>query len=119
VTLTLSGRIMVTVTKSPCAWCGRAIECTEGPGRPRRFCRRSCRQRDYEARRRAADHGLDEAEIIVTRTRLEDLADHIWVLRCAVEDVERDLVTARTSTDYRDALNWLLKNARPLLGEPG
>ena len=33
-----------------CAWCGGAIENPGNVGRPRRFCRRSHRQRAYEAR---------------------------------------------------------------------
>ena len=38
-----------------------------GAGRPRRYCKTSCRQRDYEARRRAAELGLSEGELVVTR----------------------------------------------------
>lgn len=85
-----------------------------GPGRPREFCRRSCRQRDYESRRRAAEHGLDESELIVARTSLESLRDRLYVLEAAVEDVERDLTTAEGPDDVRRALDWLLDAARPL-----
>jgi hypothetical protein len=48
---------------------------TPGPGRPRRYCRASCRQRDYEARQRAHAHGLDDSEIIVARRELDELHD--------------------------------------------
>ena len=75
-----------------CAWCGRRFAVAPGPGRPRRFCRRSCRQRDYEARHRAQELGLSEAELIVTREELHRLFDQLWVLECAVADVERDLI---------------------------
>jgi hypothetical protein len=85
----------------------------DGPGRPREYCRRSCRQRDYEARRRAAERGLDEGEIIVARSRLAALQDRLWVLACAIEDVDRDLVEATTAEDYERALAWLLESARP------
>ena len=46
-----------------------------GVGRPRRFCKTSCRQRDYEARRRAKELGLGEDELIVARSELEYLRD--------------------------------------------
>jgi hypothetical protein len=101
-----------------CKWCNRPIAAPDGrgPGRPREYCRRSCRQRDYEARRRAAERGLDEGEIIVTRARLAQLQDRLWVLGCAVEDVTRDMDTAETVEDYRRAVEWLLEAARPAVG---
>ena len=107
----------VTVTQLRCRWCQRPIASGEGPGRPKEYCRRSCRQRDYEARRRAAERGLDENEIIITRSRLASLQDRLWVLACAIEDVERDMADAETVDDYQRALAWLLESARPLVGE--
>lgn len=86
-----------------------------GPGRPREFCRRSCRQRDYEARQRAAEVGLSEHELILTRRAMDDLRDRLYVLECAIEDVERDLQGTPTKAEYRDALDWLLDAARPLI----
>jgi hypothetical protein len=86
-------------------------------GRPRQFCRRSCRQRDFEARERAKAHGLDEAELIITRSELEDLRDKLFVLRCAVQDVERDLTASKTLTSYKDAVRWLIESAGPLLSD--
>jgi len=97
-----------------CCWCQRPLARREGPGRPRRYCRQSCRQRDYEARRRAAERGLDEKEIILTRAELEQLRDRLWVLACAVEDVEGDLARAEDPAEVRAALDWLLEAARPL-----
>jgi hypothetical protein len=87
---------------------------TAGAGRPRRYCRRSCRQRDYEARRRARELRLDEDQLIVARAALDSLRDDLYVLACAVEDVDRDLADASTERDVRDALAWLLEAARPL-----
>jgi hypothetical protein len=83
-------------------------------GRPRRFCRPSCRQRAYEARRRAAEVGLSEAELVVARSQLDELHDRLYVLACAVEDVERDLNDSATRAEYREAIDWLLEAARPL-----
>jgi hypothetical protein len=81
-------------------------------GRPREYCRRSCRQRDYEARRLAAERGLNEGEIIVARSKLAALQDQLWVLACAVQDAEGDLARASGPDDVRAALEWLLEAAR-------
>ncbi len=97
-----------------CRWCARPFPVTPGPGRPKEFCRRSCRQRDYEARQRAAEVGLSEHELVLTRHAMDELRDRLYVLEAAIEDVERDLVGNPTKADYRDALEWLLTAARPL-----
>lgn len=99
-----------------CRWCGRGFTPSTGPGRPREFCRRSCRQRDYEARRRTAELGLSESELVVTRRELHELYDLLYVLEAAVEDVERDLAESDRPEDVRAALEWLLDGARPLVG---
>jgi hypothetical protein len=83
-------------------------------GRPRRYCRAVCRQRDFEARQRAAEVGLTETELVITRGELETLHDQLYVLEAAVEDVERDLAGSPTKQDYADAVAWLLQAARPL-----
>jgi hypothetical protein len=99
------------VTILQCGWCGRGFEEARGPGRPRRFCKRSCRQRDYEARRRAAERGLDEDELIITRAELNELRDRLFVLSETVKDVEADL-TDDEADDERRLLNVLLYAAR-------
>jgi hypothetical protein len=85
-----------------------------GPGRPRKYCKRSCRQRDFEARSRASSHGLDEGELIVARSSLERLRDELYVLSCAVEDAETDLLRASSVPDHIDVIRMLLAAARPL-----
>jgi hypothetical protein len=106
----------VTVTEPRrCRWCGRSFEVAAGPGRPREVCRRWGRPRADEARQKAAAHGLDESELIVTRTALESLRDRLYVLEAAVEDVDRDLAAAEGPDDVRRALDWLLDAARPLV----
>lgn len=114
----------VTVTKNRssdpegeerrCGWCGRRYKAAIGPGRPRLYCRRSCRQRDYEARMRAAELGLSEHDLVVTRQELSRLDDLIYVLACAVEDVDRDLSVEHDTEDVQRALRWLMEAARPL-----
>jgi hypothetical protein len=99
-----------------CRWCARPFTAAPGPGRPRQYCRRSCRQRDYEARRQAADLGLGDARLVVARSELDALHDRLYELEAAIEDVERDLAAAGTpdARDYREALDWVLQAARPL-----
>ena len=99
---------------SRCSWCGRPID-QPRTGRPRKYCRAGCRQQDYEARRRSYEAGLSEAELIITRRRLDELQDQLFVLRCAVEDVDRDLPRSRTLKEHREAIDWLLDAARPLV----
>ena len=53
----------------------------------------------------------------MTRHALDDLRDRLYVLEAAVEDVERDLAEADGEAELRQALQWLLEAARPLLGE--
>ncbi|HUW01707.1 MAG TPA: hypothetical protein VMW08_05105 [Acidimicrobiales bacterium] len=99
-----------------CRWCGRRFPVARGPGRPREFCRRSCRQRDYEARRRASELGLSESELVMTRAELDELGDLLFVLEAAIEDVSRDLAGNPTKSDYAEAVDWLLAAARPVVG---
>lgn len=109
----------VTVTQSTetrrCRWCRRVFTAPDGPGRPREFCKRSCRQRDYEARRRASERGLDETDLVVARSELDELRDRIYVLECALEDVARDLAGSPDPGDVREALDWLVQAARPVV----
>ncbi|MGD9797076.1 MAG: hypothetical protein AB7H43_09785 [Acidimicrobiia bacterium] len=102
--------------KPRCRWCARPIDRRPGPGRPALYCRRSCRQRDYEARRRASELGLGESEFVMARSELDDLRDALYVVEAAVEDVDRDLAAAGDDpAEVRNALTWLLAAVRPLL----
>ena len=99
-----------------CRWCRRALPGRTGPGRPREFCSGRCRQWDWVARHRAAELELNENELVVARSELDALHDELYVLACAVDDVERDLDGRRapTAQELSDALAWLLEAARPL-----
>lgn len=68
------------------------------------------------ARQRAHELELSENELVIARDELDALHDELYVLACAVEDVERDLDASgrRTATELNDALRWLLEAARPL-----
>lgn len=98
-----------------CRRCGRPF-LVQRTGRPRRYCRDSCRQMDYQARRRAKELGLSESELVMARSELEQLRDALYVLEAAVEDVDRDLETGGDDpAEIKRALDWLLDAARPLL----
>jgi hypothetical protein len=101
----------------PCPWCRRPLPAPLGSGRPRVYCRRSCRQRAFEHRRRLAELGLTEAELVVARRDLDALHDALYVLEAAVEDVERDLAASRSKADLEAALAWLLSASRPLVSQ--
>ena len=66
------------------------------------------------ARHRAAELELSENELVVARSELDALHDELYVLACAVEDVERDMAGAPSTGELTDALAWLLDAARPL-----
>jgi len=78
------------VTKRSCLLCGRTFTVSGGPGRPRVYCKQSCKQRDYESRRRTEELGIGEHELVITRDELEQLRDRLYVLSCVLDDVERD-----------------------------
>ena len=89
-----------------------------GAGRPRLYCKRACRQRDYEARRRALEVGLGEHELVITREELEQIRDRMYVLACTVEDAERDLrqPEARRAKELQRVLEFVLDAARECIG---
>jgi hypothetical protein len=86
-------------------------------GRPRQFCSQSCRQWDWVGRQRARELQLNEHELIITKAELDELHDELYVLACAVDDVERDLVAAGkkpAASEVGQMLSWLLDAARPI-----
>ncbi|MEP1125743.1 MAG: hypothetical protein ABJH68_17825 [Ilumatobacter sp.] len=97
-----------------CRWCRRALLARSGPGRPREFCSQKCRQWDWVSRQRAADLALGADEIVVRRDELDRLHDDLYMLACAVEDVELDLGDLPTNRELADALACLLAAAKPL-----
>jgi hypothetical protein len=103
------------VDATPCAWCRRPLPQARATGRPRVYCRASCRQRAFEQRRRLTELGLSESELVVTRADLDAVRDAVFVLEAAIQDVDADLAASSTPADLRAALDWLLAAARPLV----
>jgi hypothetical protein len=101
---------------SRCRWCRRVLP-TQKLGRPKVFCSQACRQWDWVSRQRARELQLNENELIITKAALDELHDELYVLACAVDDVERDLAGAgdkRAAKELEQMLTWLLEAARPL-----
>ena len=98
-----------------CRWCRRALPERKGRGRPREFCSSRCRQWDWVSRQRAHELALSDGELVIAKATLDELHDDLYVLACAVDDVERDLAAPKLSAaDLRHSLDWLLDAARPL-----
>ena len=83
-------------------------------GRKRRYCRQSCRQQAYLARKLAGAHDLAPDEVVVRRDELTDLQDRVYALQAALEDVAGDLAEADGPADVRRALDWLVAQATPV-----
>ncbi|MBT8214632.1 MAG: hypothetical protein KJP12_05345 [Acidimicrobiia bacterium] len=86
-----------------------------GPGRKRRYCRTSHRQRAYEARREADRRGIGPDEVIIGRRTWESLRDALIRLEAAAEDVAGDVLAGRqTKQAYVEALAHLSNAVRTL-----
>src|SRR4029078_2042281 len=102
--------------RSRCRWSRRVLP-EQKMGRPRVFCSQSCRQWDWVGRQRARELQLNEDELIITKAELDQLHDELFVLACAVDDVDRDLASAGKAPgtgEVKEMLSWLLEAARPI-----
>jgi len=98
-----------------CPWCRRELPTPAKTGRPRVYCRQSCRQQDYAARRRAVELRLGDDELVIERTHVDELRDAADVLAYAVDDADRDLASKNpTKAELREILDWVLDAARPI-----
>lgn len=97
-----------------CRWCGGRFTQQPGPGRPRRYCRASCRQQAHLARKLAAGHRLADDEVVVRREDLEAIQSAVYGLQAALEDVAVDLADDDGPTGVRQALDHLVAEAGPV-----
>lgn len=95
-----------------CQWCASALPRPVGPGRPRRFCKRSHRQRHYEARKLAAAQGIAPDEVLLGREQFDAWRDQLYRLEAAVEDAEQDLGGKPGLREYTEAFQVLYQAAR-------
>jgi len=102
-------------TDKRCRWCRHVLASSTGPGRPKEFCSQRCRQWDWVSRQRASELALSENELVMTRDELDALKDQIYVLHCALRDVQTDLASPRhTKESLLEMLGWLMQAAEPI-----
>ena len=102
-------------TDKRCRWCRHVLTASTGPGRPKEFCSQRCRQWDWVSRQRASELALSENELVMTRDELDALKDQIYVLHCALNDVQTDLASPRqTKESLMEMLGWLIQAADPI-----
>ena len=89
-----------------------------GPGRPRRYCRTSHRQRDYEARRQAALRDLDPGDVLYRVSDLSRLRDAIYVVEAALHDARMDLADAPSLEEYPAAFRTVAAAVDALVQTP-
>ena len=109
---------IVTVTESTihrCSWCGERIARGSGPGRPRKYCRPSHRQRHYEARREAEARSLGPGEAVFRTEDIGRLRDAIYVLESALQDARQDVADAGTLEAYPAAMQSVSRAVDELL----
>ena len=99
-----------------CGYCHRPLPESARPGRPAEYCKRSHRQRAYEARRRAQRAGLADGLVIVGESELERLHDRLWALEAALDDVDVGLGEDRSPVAVWEAFERLYAAADRLRG---
>lgn len=112
---------MTKSSTARCLWCGERFATTGGPGRRPKYCRRSHRQRAYEARQVAVERGLADGEVLVSIDTWHRLRDAIYVAETAAADAGVDLLEADSEeelasivSDLRAAIDGVVQAA----GEP-
>ena len=95
---------MTKSRRTRCSWCGERFAIPDGPGRVPKYCRRSPRQRAYEARRVAAARGLAEDEILLSASTWHELRDAIYVAETTAMDAQADLPDTQKREDLIDII---------------
>lgn len=95
-----------------CLWCGRELPSAIGVGRRRRYCAQACRQRAYE-NRNALERGAIPADaVVLTQQERDDLADRLYQVRCAAEDVATALAESAGPAELAPLVSEMLAAAR-------
>jgi hypothetical protein len=76
---------------SECEHCGRPFEAGSTVGRPRKYCRRSCRQRAFESRRHEGDLVWSDKQVVQLSRRLAELEDQVDAVRAVAEELRIEL----------------------------
>jgi hypothetical protein len=116
---TTEGEVLPTPTTSPrrpgetrCLWCGRTITSGGTVGRRRRYCAQACRQRAYESRHALQRGELPPDAVVLSVDERDDLADRLYQMRCAAEDVATALREGAKPAELRPLVADMLDAAR-------
>jgi len=84
----------------------------DGVGRRRRYCAQSCRQRAYENRHALNRGQLPADAVVLSADEFRDLADRLFQVRCAAEDVATAVEERADVDELRSLLDQLLAASR-------
>lgn len=97
-----------------CEWCSRDIM-QDGQGRRgrrRRYCSQSCRQRAYEQRQALKGTDIPADSVILPRSAADELADRLFEVRCAAEDVHAAVTDGETGESVLELCRDVVRLAR-------
>ena len=83
-----------------------------GMGRRRQYCRQSCRQRAYEQRALVKGTAVPEDAVVLTAEEAAELADRVYQVRCAAEDVATAVEEGAPTAEVRQLCEELLRAAK-------
>jgi len=95
----------------PCRWCGREVA-DAGMGRRRQYCRQSCRQRAYEQRALVRGTSVAPNSVVLSAEEAAELADRVYQVRCAAEDVAIAVEEGAAATELRALCDALMRAAK-------
>ncbi|WP_442010265.1 hypothetical protein [Mycobacterium sp. 2YAF39] len=106
-----SRSVVRRLRSQPCRWCGREVA-DAGMGRRRQYCRQSCRQRAYEQRSIVKGTSLAPDAVVLTADEAAELADRVYQVRCAAEDVSTAVDEGADGTELRQLCDALMRAAK-------
>jgi hypothetical protein len=95
-----------------CEWCGRELPVQEGLGRRRRYCAHACRQRAYENRSAHNRGDVPVDAVVLSAAEASDLADRLYQMRCAAEDVATAVSERVSGPELADLVRAMMDAAR-------
>lgn len=81
-------------------------------GRRRQYCRQSCRQRAYEQRALVRGTAVPADAVVLSAEEAAELADRVYQVRCAAEDVATAVDEGASTDELRDLCRELMRAAR-------
>ncbi|STZ44054.1 Uncharacterised protein [Mycolicibacterium gilvum] len=81
-------------------------------GRRRQYCRQSCRQRAYEQRALVKGTSVPEDAVVLSAEEASVLADRVYQVRCAAEDMATALDEGADRAELRELCDAVMQAAR-------